>query len=901
MFGWMTRRRWLIVNAVLVAILITVVGININSESPPTGEDVVITIGPEGVLAAGDLDYTLDGVADDVQFQAALDALPAAGGRLVVVSATTINFTATVTRAIGEVTIEGSGLGTYFANDGGTALFTAGGNNWVFKNFSCDYASGVGFGATTGGSMENILLNTTYYAYWTDDDVTADEWAIPSGRGATYIVAASDASDESIAQADYVCDGTADDVQIQAAIDAADGNGGGLIILTEGTFIIDADAYINMESNICLRGSGWATIVEKTLLGADHDMFEIDTESNVFIRDMKLDNGNTTQNTARMIGGDDSNNIYLHNLWLVGGSNRLGRIQIYHSNRIVITNCFFDQIRGIQVYGGDGTYDPTTIDAIGVLIEGNHFYKTNTTTLAVGNVAGKWRIANNYFEDGYTAIDIAYSPESTIVGNTITGFTTAGIYTESAGHVTIMGNTISDTAISIHCRNSGGVDTAGDVNIIGNNIYGNTGAAAIELEGTPRVVISGNTIDEANGSGIFITKRTVGITDWESDYCVISDNIVYDFGKTLTYSRGIYVSEGSGETVVADNVIDGQSNANALEGVYILTASGENKVHGNDIFGCVAGISMYNSEGGLTINNNTLLGTGDTGVGIHVYRQDGEPKSVGILINDNVISEFQFGIAINDMDDYIIANNKVYDVYQDGIQVDIDGGWGTDPRRAMILDNDIYNFGRTHNYANGIAAYGIDYVDIRGNHIDGNSNAQTRGIRFTATNAPNSTMIDNRVIDCAVNYNGIPDDLELAWGNIGYIHPGEMRTIHVEITAGVQNTVTSVQNIFGADVLIVEAYVMISTADPDDAPTYDMGTDDDGAGAPSVGNNLFDAIPDTTGYYRSTSNGLGSGASGVQTQPILWQATGNDWVNFIITDDDGDGMAGTIYITVIGK
>ena len=40
------------------------------------------------------------------------------------------------------------------------------------------------------------------------------------GRTATYVVAASDARDEVKAQADYVCDETADDVEIQAAVDA---------------------------------------------------------------------------------------------------------------------------------------------------------------------------------------------------------------------------------------------------------------------------------------------------------------------------------------------------------------------------------------------------------------------------------------------------------------------------------------------------------------------------------------------------------------------------------------------------------------------------------------------------------------------------------------------------------
>lgn len=44
--------------------------------------------------------------------------------------------------------------------------------------------------------------------------------AEPTGRSATQVVSASDAAAISISQADRTADGTADDVQIQAAIDA---------------------------------------------------------------------------------------------------------------------------------------------------------------------------------------------------------------------------------------------------------------------------------------------------------------------------------------------------------------------------------------------------------------------------------------------------------------------------------------------------------------------------------------------------------------------------------------------------------------------------------------------------------------------------------------------------------
>lgn len=76
----------------------------------------------------------------------------------------------------------------------------------------------------------------------------------PVVRGATYIVAANDSSASSKAQADYVCDGTADDVQIQAAIDALPA-GGGKVGLLEGTFNLAA-GITETSDNVHISGQG---------------------------------------------------------------------------------------------------------------------------------------------------------------------------------------------------------------------------------------------------------------------------------------------------------------------------------------------------------------------------------------------------------------------------------------------------------------------------------------------------------------------------------------------------------------------------------------------------------------------------------------------------------------------
>ena len=79
----------------------------------------------------------------------------------------------------------------------------------------------------------------------------------------TYLVAASDARSEIRALADFVCDGVADEEEINAAIDAVNAlSNGGIVQLTEGTFLC-ADQITSASNlvSIWLRGAGQSTQV----------------------------------------------------------------------------------------------------------------------------------------------------------------------------------------------------------------------------------------------------------------------------------------------------------------------------------------------------------------------------------------------------------------------------------------------------------------------------------------------------------------------------------------------------------------------------------------------------------------------------------------------------------------
>ena len=113
-------------------------------------------------------------------------------------------------------------------------------------------------------------------------------------RGATVVVAASNSSKESRDQADYVCDGVADDVEIQAALDSLPSSGGKIQLLDGGYKLVSIlSRNIN---NVTIAGGG-----NNTSLTNDNSTTIIDlgSTSNWTITDMYLDYGGITLQSAK--------------------------------------------------------------------------------------------------------------------------------------------------------------------------------------------------------------------------------------------------------------------------------------------------------------------------------------------------------------------------------------------------------------------------------------------------------------------------------------------------------------------------------------------------------------------------------------------------------------------------
>lgn len=231
------------------------------------------------------------------------------------------------------------------------------------------------------------------------NDYIARNMARNRSRSATLVVAASNASSKSIKSADYVCDGTADDVEINAAITAL-GSVGGDVLLTEGQF--NTAATINLASNVTLRGRGFGTVI-KLANSTSINVITIDQKDGVIISDLKID-GNASNQTL--------------------GASQINQHLIYHFQS---TNCI---IRTVWGYNG--------IHA-GVSNRGNTI---NYNAL---------KIDNSQFTYNRYGVYLSDRAEYNIITNTNCNYNTYGFYVQSPGNTNIIGcNAVLNSQSGIH-------------------------------------------------------------------------------------------------------------------------------------------------------------------------------------------------------------------------------------------------------------------------------------------------------------------------------------------------------------------------------------------------------------------------------------------------------------------
>lgn len=202
-----------------------------------------------------------------------------------------------------------------------------------------------------------------------------------SGKSAARFVVGTSANGWTAADCDYLCDGTADDVEINAAL-AALPSAGGEVLLLDGEYMLTASVNIGVD-NTTLQGNGAKLVRAFSGTGGNPSMIYAYAE-NCTIRGLSIDGVNATYSAS-----DNNYGIY------VKGNNN------------TVENCYIENNGHCGIIAASGS---------GHIINGNH---------SVGN--GTYGI--------YLSSD-----HCTAIGNTCNDNTKRGITTWGDGNV-ITGNT----------------------------------------------------------------------------------------------------------------------------------------------------------------------------------------------------------------------------------------------------------------------------------------------------------------------------------------------------------------------------------------------------------------------------------------------------------------------------
>ncbi len=506
--------------------------------------------------------------------------------------------------------------------------------------------------ATTTGNL-NVTGTTTVSGNLnvTGTTTVSGNLNAKTGRTATLVVAASDATAAEKAQADYVCDGTADDVEIQAAVNASEE-----VKLSTGTFNISNK--ITIPSNRQIVGSGVATRV--TLANNVDDVVFINSDytnasggnTNIVIRDMLIDGNNLGQGASAVImnkyaaepdiaeegigtitfsyvTGFALQNLTILNGWLNGieivnssngevsnnhvayaGDDNIG-IDGKSSYIKIIGNDAYDIGLYKQKTGATGLSDIEVEDCHDISVVGNNMYQT--TAPETFDVNGLYIVRHAGYAVATYNIVASGNTVNMLGGDVTAGYYARGITISSPDatpvqDVSIVGNTVRISGTATHYLTQSiyitGL-TMKDILIVGNIIDSPCHGIYLDTALTiTNLIISNNKLADlwnvyGSSSGIRVTGTAISIK--------IIGNIAYNFGNMPLYftnTSNVTKAEISGNSFYGGNY-----------GIYFhASASLLNVIiHDNYLSGSLtniyqfpaSGVNAYRNLGYVTENSST--------------------------------------------------------------------------------------------------------------------------------------------------------------------------------------------------------------------------------------------------------------------------------------------------------
>jgi len=382
----------------------------------------------------------------------------------------------------------------------------------------------------------------------------------------------------------YICDGTADEVQINVAIVLANALGGGTVMLRNGQYNIAA--VISLLSNVTLRGNGYGTHIR---LGNNLNIncIEGNADNYCAVEDLRVD-GNKANNADQAVDASQNGIAFLNTsctyfkvvgCWCVD-CERTG-IWIDSSWGSIVGNQLLNNGRaGFAVE--EGFYHAITSNVARGNTFAGYIYDTHNSTLTGNTDYG-----------GTYGIEAHGGGRNTIVGNGIISAGT-GIFGNGVNDTPIVGNCVEYSNVGIYWSN-------GNFNTVTGNQCRDILQHGIRVNNCDYVTVTANSVwqpdreDSASFDGIYISGGTtkgayIGNTVTAGD----RDGIRVDGSTNLTFYANVCgVNTGSGIFFTNSDdctVIGNRFEGNTAYGINISDDTCDRiKVKNNDLEGNTAG------------------------------------------------------------------------------------------------------------------------------------------------------------------------------------------------------------------------------------------------------------------------------------------------------------------------
>lgn len=458
-----------------------------------------------------------------------------------------------------------------------------------------------------------------------------------------------------------VTTGTSQQINIQAAIDAVSGAGGGIVRLGTGTYTIDVG--IAVKSNVWLRGVGMnATIIKVTAETVVNAITQESTSLVSFVRvsDLTVDGNDASQSSGNGSG-----------------------ILILNTDNIVIENVEVKDCRasGIAIEAIDVSME-------NIVVRGCHIHDVvSGTSLAFH--AGIWMenggsftindvlITGNLLEDigdGNTntvgnGMNLAHVGISTIVSeNILRDIRLNGIRVSDNGKINIVDNHMTNVGLS-------------DVVNGGNGIF---------ITGVGDVLVANNTIDTVAVNSDNGIELSLGAANGNA---VVSGNRITNVKNVV--KNAIFAGNNSDTSIVGNVCHD-----NLGRGISLVTSDGvssNNKtVTGNIVEDCGGiGIRSWGATN-VSIANNIVRSPGAVGIDVTEGQtvSGAEPHEISVI--GNVVTDTAAGSGINIAGEFTAPTGNL-------------------ARRVVVANNVVRN-----SNDRGLRIVGVEAISITGNVLEGN-------------------------------------------------------------------------------------------------------------------------------------------------------------------------------------